>query len=116
MDRNAIAQQLRREITSGKYPAGEKLPAYRQLAKRFGAAPNTVGEAVRLLAAEGLVETRKTSPAVVLELPSAQGSAEERSANARDELRDVQSELRDVRDRIGNLEGRVADAITKLNG
>lgn len=54
-----IAEQLRREITLGLILAGEALPPERELARMFGVGRATVQEAVNLLEAEGLVETRR---------------------------------------------------------
>lgn len=115
LDRNEIADALRRDITSGKYRAGDRLPGYRDLAAMFGAAPNTVGEAVRMLAAEGLVARRTTSRAVVLS-PDETETESERLESARVELQDVHSELQDVRERLVALEDRVTDVLGKLNG
>ncbi|QEU93993.1 GntR family transcriptional regulator [Streptomyces kanamyceticus] len=50
-----IADELRNEIESGQHASGAKLPSQRQLAERFSAARNTVDEALKILAQEGLV-------------------------------------------------------------
>ncbi|MGP3999583.1 GntR family transcriptional regulator [Streptomyces sp. 8N706] len=50
-----IADQLRKEIESGQHAPGAKLPSQRRLAERFGAVRNTVDEALKILAQEGLV-------------------------------------------------------------
>src|SRR3954447_18508184 len=50
-----IADDLRRQIETGVYPPGEKLPSERVLAERYSAARNTAREAIRLLAEGGLV-------------------------------------------------------------
>ncbi|MBA0127304.1 GntR family transcriptional regulator [Haloechinothrix sp. YIM 98757] len=114
LDRHEIATQLRRDITSGKYRSGDKLPGYRQLAKMFGAAPNTVGEAVRILSEEGLIATKTASRAVVLSPDDSAVSGEDRVESARDELREVQSELHHLRQQVAGLEDRVSDALSKL--
>jgi DNA-binding LacI/PurR family transcriptional regulator len=56
-----IFDELHREIASGKYKAGQKLPSEAALVKRFGASRITVGRAVRDLRQEGLVERRAGS-------------------------------------------------------
>ena len=50
------AAALRADITTGTFAPGEALPGQRELADRYGVAQNTLGQALRLLEAEGLVE------------------------------------------------------------
>lgn len=56
-----VFDELRREIMSGKYADGQKLPSEAALVKRFGASRITVGRAVRDLRQEGLVDRRAGS-------------------------------------------------------
>jgi GntR family transcriptional regulator len=51
-----IAHDLRQAIEGGELAAGQRLPSERDLAARYGTARNTAREAVRLLAAAGLVD------------------------------------------------------------
>ncbi|WP_424892393.1 GntR family transcriptional regulator [Streptomyces sp. XH2] len=51
------AEALRADILGGRFTPGEQLPGQRELAGRYGVAQNTMGEALRLLEREGLVET-----------------------------------------------------------
>ncbi len=51
-----IARDLRQAIETGELAAGQRLPSERELATRYGAARNTAREAIRLLAAAGLVD------------------------------------------------------------
>jgi GntR family transcriptional regulator len=53
-----LAAILREKIASGEMPAGSKLPTLTQLAADYDLAEMTVRKAVRLLAAEGVIETR----------------------------------------------------------
>ncbi len=53
-----IAHQLREQITSGHFAAGDKLPSERALAAEHGSARNTAREAIGLLQAEGLVDVQ----------------------------------------------------------
>lgn len=50
------AAALRADITGGTFLAGEALPGQRELAAKYGVAFNTMGQALRLLEVEGLVE------------------------------------------------------------
>ncbi len=51
-----IFDRLARDIASGKYAAGQKLPSEATLVRQFGASRITVGRAVRELKEQGLVE------------------------------------------------------------
>ncbi|WP_245239068.1 GntR family transcriptional regulator [Streptomyces sp. MZ04] len=50
------AAALRADIAAGTFAPGEALPGQRELADKYGVAQNTMGQALRLLEAEGLVE------------------------------------------------------------
>ncbi|MFF4534044.1 GntR family transcriptional regulator [Streptomyces sp. NPDC001407] len=69
----SAAAALRADILRGTFTSGESLPGQRVLAGRYGVAPNTMGDALRLLAKEGLVEmaprrrTRVLQPAAPME-------------------------------------------------
>ena len=54
-----VASQLRSLILGGQLSPGERLPAEGDLAAQFGVSRSTTREALRLLAAQGLVETRR---------------------------------------------------------
>ncbi len=56
-----VFDELRREIVSGKYKAGQKLPSEADLVRRFGTSRITVGRAVRDLRQHGLVDRRAGS-------------------------------------------------------
>jgi LacI family transcriptional regulator len=53
-----ILQQLRQELTSGKYHAGQFIPTQRQLAETFNVAPDTVRRALKALEVDGLLQAR----------------------------------------------------------
>lgn len=115
LGRSEIAAQLRAEIESGTYPADTKLPPYRELAKTLGAAPNTVGEAVRILASEGLVVIKPSSSVVVRSLDEVPVSQGERNELVRRDLTQVREDLRDVRTRLNELDDRVSGLLSQLN-
>ncbi|MEU9329497.1 GntR family transcriptional regulator [Streptomyces canus] len=62
-----IAEDLRRQIESGEWSPGDKLPSERVLAERYGAARNTAREAIRILAEQGLVTAKHGSGVFVRE-------------------------------------------------
>ena len=54
-----IAGQIRGELSHGRLKAGDRLPAERELAVRFGVSRNTLREAFRSLEIAGLITLRK---------------------------------------------------------
>jgi GntR family transcriptional regulator, transcriptional repressor for pyruvate dehydrogenase complex len=54
-----VAEQIRRQIALHLIVVGDALPPERELARMFGVARKTVQEAVRLLVADGLIESRR---------------------------------------------------------
>jgi GntR family transcriptional regulator len=53
-----IAEDLRRQIESGDLPRQSQIPTEIELQRTYGASRNTVRDAVKLLVAEGLLDTR----------------------------------------------------------
>lgn len=66
MNSAEIAGTLRRQITDARFAGGERLPAERLLAERYGVARGTVREALRQLEDAGLVERRAGSGTYVV--------------------------------------------------
>lgn len=56
-----VIDRLRRQVASGVWPVGTRIPSEPELVERLGVARNTVREAVRALAHTGLLETRHGS-------------------------------------------------------
>lgn len=54
-----VVDQIRRALASGRYAVGDRLPAERELSKQLGVSRNTLREATRALAADGLLEVRR---------------------------------------------------------
>ncbi|HEX3778145.1 MAG TPA: GntR family transcriptional regulator [Pseudonocardiaceae bacterium] len=116
LDRTEIADQLRRRIVTGEYQPGDKLPGYRQLANSFGAAPNTVGEAVRILATEGLVTTRAGAVASVRSVDEQPAPTADRLETAQTALTELRTEIHQIRNHLSAAEKRVSDALAQLEG
>jgi DNA-binding FadR family transcriptional regulator len=57
----AVIDRLRAQITSGAWPVGSRIPTEPELVARLGVARNTVREAVRALAHNGLLDIRQGS-------------------------------------------------------
>jgi GntR family transcriptional regulator len=64
-----IATSFRREMRAGRLRAGQKLPSESELMSEFGVSRITVRNAIAILAAEGLVETRHGSGTFVRQPP-----------------------------------------------
>jgi DNA-binding FadR family transcriptional regulator len=60
-----IVEDLREQILSGALPDGSRLPAERELAAQYDVSGPTIREAIRVLTAMGLVNTRNGSRATV---------------------------------------------------
>lgn len=54
-----VLEQLKKMIKSGEFPANSKLPSEMELAKLFGVSRSPVREALSVLSAGGLIETRQ---------------------------------------------------------
>lgn len=67
-----IADDLRRSIVDGVLPPGAKIPSRHELARRYEVSDRVAVEAVRLLAAEGFVESKSGSGSYVRKRPERQ--------------------------------------------
>ena len=56
-----LAELIKSEIISGKYPTGKKLPSVREFAFEFQINPNTVQKALQILEDEGYITTDSTN-------------------------------------------------------
>src|SRR3954454_19626860 len=61
-----VIGQLRDQITSGRWPVGSRIPTEPELVEQLGVARNTLREAVRALAHNGLLDIRQGSGTYVL--------------------------------------------------
>lgn len=110
-DRHAsrrLASALRAQISGGAYPAGARLPSYRQLRDEHDVALNTAQAAIRLLAADGLVEIRPARGAFVREDGAAAGRP------LRSELTELQAALRRSRQELAAAEDVIAGMLSRL--
>lgn len=62
---DSVFEHLLKDIVSGAYPAGTRLPAERELSRKLGASRPTLREALRRLGEWNLVEPRRGSGIVV---------------------------------------------------
>lgn len=66
LNKNDVFLQLRKSISDGDFQPGERLPAERDLASRFGVARGTLREGLRELEKTGMVERRQGSGTYVI--------------------------------------------------
>ena len=84
--RSALSDQviaaLRAQITSGEWPVGARIPTEPELVEQLGVARNTVREAVRALAHNGLLDIRQGSGTYVVATSELAGVMHRRFADA----------------------------------
>ncbi|MER7487883.1 FadR/GntR family transcriptional regulator [Streptomyces sp. NPDC126497] len=84
--RSALSEQviaaLRAQITSGEWPVGTRIPTEPELVEQLGVARNTVREAVRALAHNGLLDIRQGSGTYVVATSELAGVMHRRFAEA----------------------------------
>ncbi|WP_405019768.1 FadR family transcriptional regulator [Kitasatospora sp. NBC_00070] len=90
-----VIAQLRAQITSGEWPVGSRIPTEPALVEQLGVARNTVREAVRALAHNGLLDIRQGSGTYVLATSELAGVMHRRFADA-DADQDQVAELRSM--------------------
>ncbi|QKW05756.1 FadR family transcriptional regulator [Streptomyces sp. NA04227] len=83
--RSALADQviaeLRQQISSGEWPVGSRIPTESELVEQLGVARNTVREAVRALAHNGLLSIRQGSGTYVVATSELAGVMHRRFTN-----------------------------------
>src|SRR5215469_4893685 len=77
-----VIARLRAEITSGTWPVGTRIPTEPELVELLGVARNTVREAVRALAHNGLLDIRQGSGTYVVATCELAGVMQRRFAGA----------------------------------
>src|SRR5262249_55092364 len=102
-----LADALRAEIESGLYAPGSKLPSYRELRDAHHVALNTAQAAIRLLAAEGLVDIRPARGAFVR---AGNGTV----PTVRAELENLQAALRRSRRELADAETTVSGLLARI--
>ncbi|PTA42982.1 GntR family transcriptional regulator [Micromonospora sp. RP3T] len=89
-----IAAELRRSIRDGQIKVGERLPAETALAERFRVSPITLRNAIGVLRAEGLIESRHGVGTFVRESRRLQRRSRHRYGRARSDQKLLTAHLR----------------------
>ncbi|SON58447.1 L-lactate utilization operon repressor (plasmid) [Hartmannibacter diazotrophicus] len=87
-----VADDLRQQIEAGDYAPGDKLPTEPVMVERFGVSRTVIREAIALLRADGLVESRHGVGVFVLG-PSQQPETLALFTHATDKISDIIEEL-----------------------
>jgi DNA-binding transcriptional regulator YhcF (GntR family) len=103
-----LADTLRAQIAGGAYLPGSKIPSYRQLRDAHNVALNTAQAAIRMLAADGIVEIRPARGAYV------RGGLDGPNPTLRAELADLQAVLRRSKQDLAAAETAVASLLARL--
>ncbi|MGW8380561.1 FadR/GntR family transcriptional regulator [Streptomyces sp. ODS28] len=77
-----VISALRSQIASGEWPVGSRIPTEPELVEQLGVARNTVREAVRALAHNGLLDIRQGSGTYVVATSELAGVMQRRFADA----------------------------------
>ncbi|MEV6109422.1 FadR/GntR family transcriptional regulator [Streptomyces sp. NPDC051940] len=77
-----VIASLRAQITSGEWPVGSRIPTEPELVEQLGVARNTIREAVRALANNGLLDIRQGSGTYVAATSELAGVMRRRFAEA----------------------------------
>src|SRR5687768_9652751 len=97
-----IAEDIRRDIASGRYAVGEQLPVARELAEKYGVAMMTIGNALAVLRDEGLIETRQGAGSFVTRPPGDE-AAEPAPGERSEEFRIISEQLHEIRQHMEKL-------------
>lgn len=108
-----IADEMRRDIASGRYPVGESLPSIAELAERFNVAKMTVSNAIGALRDDGLIQTRQGSPSIVVAMP---GEAGDEGPQHSEEFQLITGQLQEMRAAIRKLSSRLDDLDERTKG
>jgi DNA-binding GntR family transcriptional regulator len=109
-----VADELRSQIVSGRYPAGTALPPYRQLAAEYKVAVNTAMAAVHSLRDEGLVVRRPNAAAYVCDRGEQADTEQELLRALRAELGELREGLRHAGANLAAIDDRLSDVIARL--
>lgn len=103
-----IAADIREQIRSGRLVPGDKLRSLRSLAADYSAAQGTVGAAMEVLRAEGLIDTIQSKGSVVVAVP---GEVEPDPAVAK-----LSAELADLREMVRDHDVMLKDLYQRVPG
>ena len=104
------ADAIRRQIATGELAPGAQVgPSIPVMAAQYGVGQGTMRSALRLLAAQGLVETRQGKDTIVT------GTADQAAA-AETDVRELARQLAELREEVRHLEARLMELYERALG
>jgi GntR family transcriptional regulator len=100
-----VADTLRADIRSGRYPPGSQLPSYEALMRKHGVSITVIRSAVRELKTEGLVFTHQGKGAFVRDPLPQPGQAP--TSGGSEAFQSVMAEIRSLHDDLDRFEERL---------
>jgi len=97
-----VADALRAEIRTGRFPPGSQLPSYEALMKKYAVSITVVRSAVRELKTEGLVQTHQGKGAFVRDPLPEPGDQQSDAFHA------VMAEIRSLHDDFDRFDERLS--------
>lgn len=111
-----VVARLRQQITAQVWPVGSRIPTEPELVRQLGVARNTVREAVRALAHNGLLDIRHGSGTYVVATSELEGVMRRRFAAVGErDLVDVRDALEVAAARLAALR-RTEEDLRRMNG
>ncbi|WP_333768206.1 GntR family transcriptional regulator [Streptomyces sp. IBSBF 2435] len=99
-----VADVLRLEIERGTHGPGKKLPSVRELSERFGVAPMTISNALRVLRDGGYVASTPGRGTFVREAQQEATPAAPTVADLADRVTALDTTVRELTERLERLE------------
>jgi len=96
-----VAADLRARMESGEYPPGARMPSITELMKRYGVALATMNAAIRVLRAEGRIETEQGKGTFARKAPDSEPSEEYRAIMGR--VEEIAEEVRQLRGEVAAM-------------
>lgn len=103
-----VAADLRDQIETGRLRSGQRLPPGRELARRYGVAPMTVQNAVRVLREQGLVGSQQGRGVFVRE-QQADGKHEPAAVEPSADYQTITRQIEAVQEQLQRLADKVAE-------
>ena len=101
-----VAADLRARMEAGEYPPGTRLPSITKLMERYDVALATMNAAIRVLRAEGRVETEQGKGTFARQAPDGEPSEEYRAIMGR--VEEIAEEVRQLRGEVAALKRAAA--------
>jgi GntR family transcriptional regulator len=103
-----VADELRREIQTGRYTPGQKLPSVRDLSERFNIASMTVNNALRVLREDGLVFSTPGRGTFVRDQAATEATSQDGGQLAQlvEQVQALATTVGELSERLARLEGQ----------